>query len=224
MLLIACEHSPLAQGWQRLLSNRWPMYEVVAQDRRQLEICLKKNHFDAAIIHLPILGTEGVNTISAIQSISPETKLIIMSTQFIERDELSAVIFGAKAYLHDQTEDELLVKVVAKVLAGEVWVDRKFVTRLLEEIEDVAKVNHEEAIEIKKGVSLLTPRETQIAELISTGSSNRTIAENLSISERTVKAHLGVIFKKIGITDRLQLALYMNKYHQLNGSNGHEPN
>jgi DNA-binding NarL/FixJ family response regulator len=51
--------------------------------------------------------------------------------------------------------------------------------------------------------------------LIATGASNRRIAEKLNISERTVKAHLGGIFKKIGINDRLQLALYMNKYHQL---------
>ncbi|HET9843120.1 MAG TPA: response regulator transcription factor, partial [Gammaproteobacteria bacterium] len=122
---------------------------------------------------------------------------------------------GAKAYLQENINLELLKKIVCKVREGEIWVDRMFVSRLLKEIEDITKVQHQEAKEIEKGVASMTPREEQIAELIATGSSNRRIAEKLCISERTVKAHLGVIFRKIGISDRLQLALYMNKYHQL---------
>jgi two-component system nitrate/nitrite response regulator NarL len=101
------------------------------------------------------------------------------------------------------------------VLSNEVWVDRQFVNRLLNEIQDITQSRQKEAKQLDKGIDLMTPRESEIAELIATGASNRRIAENLSISERTVKAHLGVIFRKIGISDRLQLALYMNRYHQI---------
>ncbi|HRE31701.1 MAG TPA: helix-turn-helix transcriptional regulator, partial [Candidatus Berkiella sp.] len=108
-----------------------------------------------------------------------------------------------------------LPKVINTVMANELWVDRKFVTRLLLEIEDITHAKHQEAKHLDKGVAAMTPRECEIAGLVATGASNRKIAEQLSISERTVKAHLGVIFRKIGITDRLQLALYMNRYQQI---------
>ena len=214
MILISTADETLAKAWQEALSQH-TLYEKIAYERRQLEICLKKCDIELALVHLPMLGSEGINDISALHDISPETKLIILTPKHEERGELSAVLFGARAYLQDNTKLDLLKKVVTKVKEGEVWVDRKFVTRLLKEIEDIASTHHEEAMEIEKGIASMTPREEQIAELIATGASNRRIAEKLSISERTVKAHLGVIFKKIGIHDRLQLALYMNKYHQL---------
>ncbi|MBI2791377.1 MAG: response regulator transcription factor [Gammaproteobacteria bacterium] len=132
-----------------------------------------------------------------------------------QREEISAVLFGAKAYCSFDLNIELLPKVIKTVCMNELWVDRKFVTRLLIEIEDITQVKHAEAKRLDKGVAAMTPRESEIASLVATGASNRRIAEQLNISERTVKAHLGVIFRKIGITDRLQLALYMNRHQQL---------
>lgn len=215
MILISTADTQLGELWQEALSQTYDLYEKVANERRQLEVCLKKCDIELALIHLPILGSEGINDVTALHDLSPHTKLIILTPKHEDRAELSAVLFGARAYLQDDIEASLLQKVVAKAMEGEVWVDRKFVARLLKEIENIASTHHEEAMEIEKGIASMTPREEQIAELIATGASNRRIAEKLSISERTVKAHLGVIFKKIGIHDRLQLALYMNKYHQL---------
>jgi DNA-binding NarL/FixJ family response regulator len=138
-----------------------------------------------------------------------------MTEFYDEREEISAILFGAKAYCSFAINLSLLPKVLNTVMANELWVDRKFVTRLLTEIEDITQAKHSEAQRLDKGIATLTPRETEIACLVATGASNRRIAELLSISERTVKAHLGVIFRKIGISDRLQLALYMNRHRQL---------
>ena len=214
MILIAATDEQKANLWTQWLSS-FELYEKTALDKRQLDMCMKKVQLELLIVHESVLGTEGVNEIAALHDLRPETKIIILTPEFDPREELSAVLFGAKAYLHDQLEEEAFLKVISRVLEGEIWVDRKFVSRLISEIEDITKQRHEEAAEIEKGIASMTPREGEIAELIATGASNRRIAEKLSISERTVKAHLGVIFKKIGINDRLQLALYMNKYHQL---------
>ncbi len=215
MILIASSDTEMGARWHALLSPIYPMYEVDVHDRRALELCLKKVIFDVLIVDLQLLGESGVNEIASLREIQPQLNIVIMARAPDEREEISAIIFGAKAYCSFNIELTILPKVIKTVMENELWVDRKFVTRLLSEIEDITHAKHQEAKHLDKGIATMTPRECEIAALVATGSSNRKIAEQLSISERTVKAHLGVIFRKIGISDRLQLALYMNRHQQL---------
>ncbi|MGE3319598.1 MAG: LuxR C-terminal-related transcriptional regulator [Candidatus Berkiella sp.] len=215
MLLIASSDVEVAARWHQTLGTDYPIYEVDVHDRRALDLCLKKVTFEVLIVDLQLLGESGVNEIASLRDIQPQLHIVIMARSPDEREEISAIIFGAKAYCSFDIELTILPKVIKTVLANELWVDRKFVTRLLSEIEDITQAKHQEAQHLDKGIAAMTPRECEIAALVAKGSSNRKIAEQLSISERTVKAHLGVIFRKIGISDRLQLALYMNRHQQL---------
>lgn len=215
MIIVSSLDGKLAQRLVQALEPSYPVLGNGILDRRTLEIALRKSTIQVLILHLPVLGQDAMHEIGTIHELQPDTKIIVLTPDFNPREEITAVMFGAKAYLADTLSNELLIKVMTAVCSGEIWVDRKFVTRLLDEIETPNRAHHHEALDFEKGIASLTPREKQIAELISLGSSNRRIAEKLSISERTVKAHLGVIFKKIGIKDRLQLALYINKYHQI---------
>lgn len=215
MILIASSDTEMAARWHELLSPLYPLYEVDVHDRRSLDLCLKKVTIDVLVVDLQLLGESGVNEIASLREIQPQLNIVIMARVPDEREEISAIIFGAKAYCSFNIELTILPKVIKTVMENELWVDRKFVTRLLSEIEDITHAKHQEAKHLDKGIATMTPRECEIASLVATGSSNRKIAEQLSISERTVKAHLGVIFRKIGITDRLQLALYMNRHQQL---------
>ncbi len=215
MILIASPDSAQASIWHQALAPSFEIYEVDVHDRRSLDLCLKKVSFEVLVIDLALLGEAGINEVSAIKEIQPHLHVVVMTKMPNQREEISAVLFGAKAYCGFDQRIELLPKVIKTVMVNELWVDRKFVSRLLSEIEDITQVKHAEAQRLDKGVSAMTPRETEIAGLVATGASNRRIAEQLNISERTVKAHLGVIFRKIGITDRLQLALYMNRHQQL---------
>jgi two-component system nitrate/nitrite response regulator NarL len=215
MILIASSDVEMAARWHELLAKTYPIYEVDVHERRALDLCLKKVTIDVLVVDLQLLGESGVNEIASLREIQPGLNIVIMARVPDEREEISAIIFGAKAYCSFSIELTILPKVIKTVMENELWVDRKFVTRLLSEIEDITHAKHQEAQHLDKGISTMTPRECEIADLVATGSSNRKIAEQLSISERTVKAHLGVIFRKIGITDRLQLALYMNRHQQL---------
>jgi DNA-binding NarL/FixJ family response regulator len=215
MILIAAEEPEIAAKWRNVLSPLFDVYEVDVHDRRSLELCLKKVTIEVLVIDLGLLGESGINEVSALREIQPNLHIVVMTKVPNQREEISAVLFGAKAYCSFDINLELLPKVIKTVCMNELWVDRKFVTRLLIEIEDITQVKHAEAKRLDKGVAAMTPRESEIASLVATGASNRRIAEQLNISERTVKAHLGVIFRKIGITDRLQLALYMNRHQQL---------
>lgn len=215
MLLIASSDVEVAARWHQTLAAEYAIYEVDVHERRALDLCLKKVTFDVLVVDLQLLGESGVNEIASLREIQPQLHIVVMARIPDEREEISAIIFGAKAYCKFDIEMTILPKVIKTVMANELWVDRKFVTRLLSEIEDITHAKHQEAQHLDKGIATMTPRECEIAALVATGSSNRKIAEQLSISERTVKAHLGVIFRKIGISDRLQLALYMNRHQQL---------
>lgn len=215
MILIATDDGQRAHLWQQYVSSEYAVYELVVTDKKTLEICLKKVPIEAVLLDKTILGENGVHELSDIQKIQPETRLILMTKMYDQREEVATILFGAKAYCEYDVNDLMLSRLLKTVLADELWVDRKFVSRLLEEIEDIAKAQHTEAQQLDKGLALLTPRETEIAKLVAGGASNRSIAEQLNISERTVKAHLGVIFRKINIDDRLQLALFINRHQQI---------
>lgn len=215
MILIASPNLRQASLWRQVLSPFHRLYEIDVDDRRSLEICLKKTSFDVLIVDLCLLGENGITEISSLKDIQPKLNIIVMTDHADEREEISAILFGAKAYCHTERDVSLLPKVVKTVLSNELWVDRKFVTRLLAEIDDITSARRRETKSLDAGMAKMTPRETEIAEFVARGASNRKIAEDLNISERTVKAHLGVIFRKLGIHDRLQLALYMNRHQQI---------
>ena len=217
MLLIATQEMDLAKNWIGALSSEFILYDPFVKDSKNLEIIIKKNSIDILLLDKSILLSENIHYIYSLLQLKENLKIILLVNEYCAQEELSSIIFGAKAYCVKTLSVELLKKVIKKVIEGELWVDRKFVGRLLSSLEELTKTKHVESAHLGKGYNLLTPREKEIANLIATGYPNRKIANGLNISERTVKAHLGVIFRKLGITDRLQLALYVTKYHQITG-------
>lgn len=215
MLLIAASDPNFTKACREMLSASYELYEPDIHDRHALETCIKKCAIQILIVDLAILGQQGITEIQHLKEWCPELHIIVMTNHFDEREQVNAIIFGAQAYCDIQKELSFLPKIIKTVLANELWVDRKFTTRLLAEIEDITALRKKETRALDAGIAKMTPREVEIAEWIGKGASNRKIAEILNITERTVKAHLGVIFRKLGVHDRLQLALYMNRHHQI---------
>lgn len=215
MILIASPQPGLARACRQVLSPFYSLYDRDVSDLNSLFICLKKTSVDVLIIDFALLGAHEMTEIQTLIELSPKSHVIIFTDQFKEREQLTAILFGAKAYCDTKKDIPLLPKIVKTVLTNELWVDRKFLTRLLAEIEDITSLKRRESVSIEEGLSKMTPREKEIAKWVGQGASNRKISEVLDISESTVKAHLGVIFRKLGIHDRLQLAIYMNRHQQM---------
>ena len=102
-----------------------------------------------------------------------------------------------------------LRNVVAVVQAGQVWVGQRLMLHLVQQLgvqskKEIAVLKHDRFND-------LTDRESEITRLVSTGASNKKIAQILDITERTVKAHISSIFSKVGVSDRLQLALLVTE-------------
>lgn len=143
----------------------------------------------------------------------PEGVIVIAMTaneNFAEARQLLAL--GASGYVHYLAVSQVLISVADTVASGSMWLGadlmRQLVissAKLFETVETQPDKQHE------KRFALLTDREKSVAELAAQGKTNKEIARDLSITERTVKAHLGSVFEKCQIRDRLQLVLLLKK-------------
>jgi DNA-binding NarL/FixJ family response regulator len=124
---------------------------------------------------------------------------------------------GVRGYCNRRMSDAALVTAVATVLAGEIWAGKQ-VTEYLLQHAVAQSPNPDSAVPALHG---LTPREREIAELVGAGRSNKVIAAEAGVSERTVKAHLNAIFRKTGIRNRVQLALAVSQGAPANGRLAH---
>lgn len=126
-------------------------------------------------------------------------------------DQRSLFKAGARGFCRDDITPALLTRAANLMLEGEYWIPRKLITRMISELAS------EEASLPGRGsfdnalVNTLTPRELQVARMVHLGGNNKMIARELDISERTVKAHLSAIFRKLEIENRLNLALFFSE-------------
>ena len=152
----------------------------------------------------------GVNfaTVASLRKRNSATKIVALSRSVSDEAELTLFRSGVRGCCRLDIDPLLLARVVVAVRQGELWIRQSLTPRLLDELGE--KLRHENRIVAASSLGRLaelTLREREIAALIGNGDSNKQIARQLAITERTVKAHLTGIFRKLGIADRLGLAL-----------------
>ncbi len=160
---------------------------------------------DVVLLDIGTSEMEGIELIRTITQQCPEAKLLLLTAARDEAMIVSALRAGAKGYVSKNASVADLRKAIRGVHRGDVWVERKLVARLLggEAFADVGGGNaHGSA----KGV--LTAREQAVLRRLTSGGTNKDIADALFISEKTVKTHLSSIFRKLHLTRRLQAVLY----------------
>jgi two-component system, NarL family, nitrate/nitrite response regulator NarL len=143
--------------------------------------------------------------LDVVSALSAVSKTIVLAG--VDDDELAiqALKAGAPGFCPRATAATLIRKAVVVVEAGEVWVRRRVMLRLIEELATPRTRD----VHVAPAEKSLTTREREIAILVARGAGNKEIASQLAISIKTVKAHLTNIFKKLGLETRLQLALAM---------------
>jgi len=208
MLLIASADDELRKRWTRALQDFFAILE--ASEQAELEQGMAGSKPSILLLDLNLPRLDGIESVSAIQRLSPSTKIIVLSSAPDEKEAISALKAGAMGYCNKDIEPSLLRKAVNVVQKGEIWVGRKTISRLLAELTSLAESHREDCPALAEVyLNYLTPREQQIALLIGNGAHNKEIASRLNISERTVKAHLSAIFQKLQIPDRLRLGLFV---------------
>lgn len=161
-------------------------------------------------------GLNGEKGILELAALNSTTRIIILSPNFSNDEEWGLYKAGAKGCFNENMEPEQIQHAIEIVQQGELWIRRSLTQFMLDELVTITqeKKNIEKAVsELLKN---LTRREYEIAMLIGQGENNKQIARQLAITERTVKAHLTEIFRKLNITDRLKLALVVKDTMTLN--------
>jgi DNA-binding NarL/FixJ family response regulator len=211
LILIASDDSSLANRYGGLLGDQFTVNLVnTALDT----MSFLKQHCPQLVMIDPLLFKENIkSTLSVISAASPLTRIVLVEDAADRSlDQMALFKSGAHGFIAANISPPLLVKAVISVSKGEVWVPRKLITRLISELAS-GTVSSERRKDpaTRKSMSRLTPRELEVAQMVHTGGNNKMIARELEISERTVKAHLSAIFRKLNIENRLHLALFFNR-------------
>jgi len=159
------------------------------------------------LLDLELPGLEGSRGVAALRRASPATRIIVFSA--VAADELEIALFklGVRGCARRDIDLQLVKRIVLAVEQGEMWIRRAITPRLLDEMSPRYRRDAHPASTVTDDLALLTDREREIVRLIGSGESNKEIARELCITERTVKAHLTGIFRKLGVADRVRLAL-----------------
>jgi two-component system, NarL family, nitrate/nitrite response regulator NarL len=202
-ILVADDHAIFRDGLRKLLEGADDV-QIVGEASNGLECTkmLAKLKPDILLLDLRMPEKDGLGVLEEVNFDNLPTRVIVLTAAEDDRDVVRAMRLGARGVVLKQSASDLLHKSIRKVHEGEIWLDN----RMTAEVIDAFKKSSESGQRREK--PLLSDREKEIVQLVAQGFRNREIGEKLFISEQTVKNHLHNIFDKLGVSDRLELALY----------------
>jgi len=202
-ILLVDDHAMFREG-VKLLLQRDARLEVIGEagdPAKALELTARERPH-IVLLDIDLAGHDGLDMIESLQASSPASDIIVLTGIRDEGLQARALRSGAKGFVQKDQNGDLVLRAIQKVHDGEIWFDRSTigaaVTRLIEGDGD----------EQAQPLGTLTARERDITRLVGEGLKNDAIAQRLFISEKTVRNHLTVIFDKVGVRDRLHLAIY----------------
>jgi len=192
-VLIADDHAVVRQGLRTFLDLQEDI-EVIGEagDGEEALALVEQLAPDVVLIDLVMPRVDGIEALRRLRERAPAVRAIVLSS-FVDDDRLfPAVRAGAAGYLLKDVQPQELVEAIRTVHGGGALLHPQVAARLLQDMAE----------------DPLTPREHEVLALIGRGMPNKLIARELSLSEKTVKAHVSSILAKLGVTDRTQAALY----------------
>lgn len=205
-IVIADDHPIFRDGLRRLLEAE-PDLKVLgeASDGAEAVKLARQLKPDILLLDLAMPRHPGLEALRDL-STSPTPVRVILLTAAAEKSQIvEALQLGARGVVLKDSATQLLLKAIHTVMSGEYWVGRESVSNLVQYLRTLVQSSSDEARQKKFG---LTPRELEIVAAVVAGYSNKEIAEYFKISEDTVKHHLSNIFDKLGVSTRLELALF----------------
>lgn len=196
-VLVVDDHAIVRQGLERLFATAKDIELVgMAADGEQALTLMREHSPDVVLMDLSMPVMDGVAATRAIVTEAPETKVVVLTSYGEESRILDALNAGASGYLLKHTDPDDLIDAVRAASRGDVPLDPRAGRVLIDQRRRSPQADD------------LTPRELEVLRLVGQGLANKQIARRLGISERTVKAHLTSVFQSVGVTDRVQAALW----------------
>lgn len=213
-ILLIDDHTLFRSGVSALL-QRQPDLEVVGEASDGVEgVKRAKQHLpDVVLLDLNMPGLSGLETLQLLVEDLPETA-VVMLTVSEEADELTAAMrAGARGFLLKSIDADALVAAIRKAASGQPVITEHMTAKLVEQMRKPAQSATATGTTGAHGATrttaeTLTARERDIVRELARGASNKEIARTLDLAESTVKIHVRNILRKLGLTSRVQVAIY----------------
>jgi DNA-binding NarL/FixJ family response regulator len=211
-LLVVDDHEVVRQGLVALLDRR-PDFQVVAQAGTVADAVAQARRFqpELVIMDVRLPDGSGIEACREIRAEMPETRVVILTSYPDEDAVLSAIVAGANGYLLKQVRARDLVAALQAVGRGESLLDPAVTGRVLERVRRIATSDQPDEL------AQLTAQEQKILLLVAEGKTNKEIAAEVFLSDKTVKNYVSSILAKLNLERRAQAAAYMAKVHRTGG-------
>ena len=205
MILFASSTEDKFSHWKQGLSDISSLYCLSNLDILRNELIRRTPPI--LLLDYDLLDISSSQIIENLLTLSPRTRIILFSSGISDENEWKLLKAGIRGFCLNTFSSDQIKRVVEAVWRGELWIRRQLAQRMQSEL--VMAMQEKKHIEraVNSLLENLTKREYEIAILVGRGESNKQIAKRLDITERTVKAHLTEIFRKLAISDRIKLAL-----------------
>jgi two-component system nitrate/nitrite response regulator NarL len=216
-VMVVDDHTLFRRGLTALLAAD-PRFEVVAEagDAGQAQRLAAAAQPDIILLdnHLP--GVTGVGALPGLQEAAPQARVLMLTVSEDERDLAAALRRGARGYLLKTVDSDVLADAILRTLHGESVVSPEMTGKLLDAFRSLHSGAPAAAAAAAAAepdpIAGLSPREREILAHIELGASNKEIARALDIAETTVKIHVQHILRKLGLSSRVQAAVYATSH------------
>ena len=207
ILIVSCDQT-IQVPWEAALRGS---YQIKKHHTLPDEITMHETAPQLVILD-SVLVESDENSLA--RCINAGCKTLVLGEAWPENRQIAVYAQGASGYCDKKAPPVIAQKAVETVLKGDVWIQRDLISKVIGTLVNRSKPEQTSASSQNRldiALQTLSSREKEVVARIRTGESNKQIADHLFISERTVKAHLSSIFKKLNMSDRLQLVIYLQQ-------------
>lgn len=205
-ILIADDHPIFRDGLKRLLESERD-FRVIGEacDGVEAVDLARKLNPEILLLDLAMPRRAGLEALRELSTDAAPVRVILLTAAAEKEQIVEALQLGARGVVLKDSATQILLKSIRAVMSGEYWVGRESVSNLVQYLRGLMGSSTVASRQKRYG---LTPRELEIISAVVAGYANKEIAEHFKISEDTVKHHLSNIFDKLGVSTRLELALF----------------
>ena len=206
-IAIIDDHKMVREGLRQLLEFEGDINVIAeAGDGEEGYDVIKNNKPDVVLLDINMPKMNGLELLKKVRSEKDDTRILILTIHNEVEYLKKAVEIGVNGYVLKDSESAVLKQAIMNVNNGEIYIQPSIAPLLVE-------ANNKLENDKDDPMNILSSREFEVLKLVSEGLFNKEIAYKLSISEKTVKNHVSNIFKKIGVSDRTQAAVYAIKHN-----------
>ena len=211
-ILLVDDHQSLLWGLAKLIESENPAMEVVgvaAEMAEALEVAQREQP-DVILLDIDLGGVNSLDSLPELLKAVEAYVLILTGVRDTETHD-RAMLSGARGILHKEEPAEIILKAIRNVARGEIWLDRRATGRVFSKL---LNARNDEASPDAARIATLTAREREIINVIinQKRSTNKQIADQMGISEYTLRNHLTSIYSKLEVDNRLELVMYSLEY------------